>query len=156
MCWLCCCRVSGHGSPAALERPIMESQEECHVQSRTLGSATQLWNHGKNILYMKRILGSEGEIIRGVRGKSQKRRVWGGYDLSHWEGKNRHDMEQQEEYHLNIYIYVCVCIYIYIHTQNETYWRGYVPSFWTEGKQAWNHNGNITYKKDCGGITFLE
>ena len=60
---------------------------------------------------MKRILGSEGEIIRGVRGKSQKRRVWGGYDLSHWEGKNRHDMEQQEEYHLNIYI--CVCIYIY-------------------------------------------
>ena len=113
MCWLCCCRVSGHGSPAALERPIMESQEECHVQSRTLGSATQLWNHGKNILYMKRILGSEGEIIRGVRGKSQKRRVWGGYDLSHWEGKNRHDMEQQEEYHLNIYIYMCVYIYIY-------------------------------------------
>ena len=111
MCWLCCCRVSGHGSPAALERPIMESQEECHVQSRTLGSATQLWNHGKNILYMERILGSEGEIIRGVRGISQKRRVWGGYDLSHWEGKN--NMEQQEECHLNIYIYM------YIHAERN-------------------------------------
>ena len=147
MCWLCCCRVSGHGSPAALERPIMESQEECHVQSRTLGSATQLWNHGKNILYMERILGSEGEIIRGVRGISQKRRVWGGYDLSHWEGKN--NMEQQEECHLNIYIY--------IYTRRTKLIGGDTSlHFGQKGKQAWNHNGNITYKKDCGGITFLE
>ena len=103
----------------------------------------------KCLLYMERTLGSEGERIRGVRGISQKRRLWGGYDLSHWEGKNRHDIEQQEEYHLNIYIYV--------YTRRTKLIGGDTSlHFGQKGKQAWNHNGNITYKKDCGGITFLE
>ena len=87
------------------------------LRSRTLGHTT--------LSCMERTLGSEGEIIIGVRGNITKRKVVGGYDLSHREGKSNHGTTGGK-YHLTNYIYIYICIYIYIHTHTSIYIYMYI------------------------------